>query len=305
VVYAADSEYIRKIEVSGSEEWSISSSGSYDMVVGPDGFLYVARNGDTKKFDPSDGSVVWTSDRGGYAISADNQHIYVAGSDKNLWKIDLAGSDVWHYTAGYWLYAVCALPDGSAVYIGGYPGDQHLRKISSSGNLIWQKYIKPTQNDITIGSDGILYVATANKIYKVDQDGNELAKLNSAFEALSISTAEVELATGFVTDESNNIDLSSAGIISKARYEADISWQGNIKMLVSFDNRATWYYWNGNIWVDSGGVDYTNAASIYDTMKALEGTRLEAGDTHLDFAIKGAENGFGNPKLHRIDIEYR
>jgi hypothetical protein len=110
---------------------------------------------------------------------------------------------------------------------------------------------------------------------------------------------------GFVTDDSNNINLSSAGIISKARYDADISWQGNIKMLVSFDHRATWNYWNGSLWVDSNGVNYTNAASIHDTMKALEGTRLVAGDTYLDFAIKGTENGFSDPKLHRIDIEYR
>lgn len=110
---------------------------------------------------------------------------------------------------------------------------------------------------------------------------------------------------GFKTDGTNNLDISGRQIVTKARYSANISFQGSINVLVSFDSQATWNYWDGDGWVDSGGIDYTHADTIENTMAALEMSRLGTGDTYLDFAIKGVANGYGDPALSRIDIEVR
>jgi len=137
------------------------SEGAFDIVVAPDGSIYVAgylEVGIIKigvfvaKLNPS-GGIVWYvnmtsrsgqdltvvvgSDRNIYVAETAINYLYVTKLSENgvlQWAKKIAGSSSWHFTD---ISAVRAAPDGGA-YVAGYP---FLAKLDSSGNPEWVKVL--------------------------------------------------------------------------------------------------------------------------------------------------------------------
>lgn len=98
-------------------------------------------------------------------------NIYIISADKMLRKINTSGSILWEYECSNIVQSL-AVKNGY-VYIGQY--NNHIIKISSSGNKVWDNYYSSKYGilSIVIDDDNIIYAGTENKkVIKIDSTGN-------------------------------------------------------------------------------------------------------------------------------------
>ncbi|AJE11689.1 PQQ-binding-like beta-propeller repeat protein [Clostridium botulinum] len=97
-------------------------------------------------------------------------YIYTISGDKKLRKLN-DGSILWEYECSDIVQSL-AVKNGY-VYIGQY--NNHIIKISSSGNKVWDNYYSSKYGilSIVIDDDNIIYAGTENrKVIKIDSTGN-------------------------------------------------------------------------------------------------------------------------------------
>ena len=103
-------------------------------------------------------------------VQVDNSYVYLAGKDRTVRKLDLAGNQIWSF-AGHTgeVFAVAADRDG---YVYSASKDKTVRKISPAGVQVWSTTISGEGNDVAVDAAGNVYVAASDKkVHKLNSSG--------------------------------------------------------------------------------------------------------------------------------------
>jgi alpha-tubulin suppressor-like RCC1 family protein len=115
------------------------------------------------------------------------------------------------------------------------------------------------------------------------------------------------------TNDNSQIDVSNWSMINTALVTDSTPASTSIKYLVSFDDRATWKYWNGSFWTASSlgnlqtnGMSSSTLASLTSANWSASGGFVAGTTATLDFAVDLlTSNDDVTPSLDNIAIGYQ
>lgn len=148
-------------------------------VVGSDGSVYFARNGEALHALDKDGNHKWNYANNivsvGISIGTDGV-VYTGSNNGNLfYAVKPDGSEKWNFNMGDWT-SVCPTlkPDGSLVF--GVEGSGNIFSLKSDGSQIWLKpHGTQTKSSVCSDDDGYIYFGSIDKsLYCLKPDGTKL-----------------------------------------------------------------------------------------------------------------------------------
>ena len=243
---------LRKISPDGKLIWEQRAPSYVRKIVrGEDGYIYVGVLEKKIYVYTPEGELISTyyTTFQIHSIDVRQQMIYVSGNKNARIYNATTGVEIGGWSGGGYNYtAIVADSEGNA-YFGG--DDEQLRKISTSGSLIWTKANSGSTSSMVIDDQDYIYIAEV-ETYKLNKNGDVIRKFNNSYTQIAIY--EDYYLYGI---KSSNLFKEAPEGYEIWKYEG-LGASGDIKV----DN-------NKNIYCASGSASYNayNLAKIKDNYK--------------------------------------
>lgn len=204
--------------------------------------------------------------------------------------------------------------------------DPRSMTVSSDGSILYvydistdiiHEFIMGTSWDLTTvtGTSNSLDIsAKTNASYALHVESDEQyiyafsgPELKAYQYFMPLSSEYISTASYYVTtSDTNHLSMDTVYTINSVVISGATPVDTTLGVLVSFDGRTIWNYWDGNYWSPHAGLTITSGWSTISGIEAgLANYTVSGTDTYLDFAflLETTDSGV-TPSIDQITINY-